>query len=56
MPWLGHSSPAALLYKHAADDRDAEIVRALDATLRLLRGRYTKRPTQGRPIRPANSS
>jgi integrase len=31
---LGHSSPAAaLLYQHAADDRDAEIVRALDAML-----------------------
>jgi integrase len=32
---LGHSSPAAaLLYQHAADDRDAEIARALDAMLR----------------------
>ncbi len=31
---LGHSSPAAaLLYQHAADDRDAEIARALDAML-----------------------
>ncbi len=31
---LGHSSPAAaLLYQHAADDRDADIARALDATL-----------------------
>ena len=31
---LGHSSPAAaLLYQHAADNRDAEIARALDAML-----------------------
>ena len=31
---LGHSSPAAaLLYQHAADHRDAEIARALDAML-----------------------
>ncbi len=31
---LGHSCPAAaLLYQHAADDRDAEIARALDAML-----------------------
>ena len=31
---LGHSSPAAaLLYQHAADDRDAGIARALDAML-----------------------
>ncbi|WP_222273148.1 tyrosine-type recombinase/integrase [Modestobacter marinus] len=31
---LGHASPAAaLLYQHAADDRDAEIARALDAML-----------------------
>ncbi len=31
---LGHSSPAAaLLYQHAADDRDAEIAQALDAML-----------------------
>ncbi len=31
---LGHSSPAAaLLQQHAADDRDAEIARALDAML-----------------------
>ncbi len=31
---LGHSSPAAaLLYQHAADDRDAKIARALDAML-----------------------
>jgi hypothetical protein len=31
---LGHSSPAAaLVYQHAADDRDAEIARALDAML-----------------------
>jgi integrase len=31
---LGHSSPAALLYQHAVEDRDAEIARALDAMLR----------------------
>ncbi|SDY85076.1 Site-specific recombinase XerC [Geodermatophilus africanus] len=31
---LGHSSPAAaLIYQHAADDRDADIARALDAML-----------------------
>ena len=31
---LGRSSPAAaLLYQHAADDRDAGIARALDAML-----------------------
>jgi hypothetical protein len=31
---LGHSSlTAALLYQHAADDRHAEIARALDAML-----------------------
>jgi hypothetical protein len=31
---LGHSSPAAaLVYQHAADDRDAEIAHALDAML-----------------------
>jgi hypothetical protein len=31
---LGHSSPAAaLLYQHAADDRDADIARALDDML-----------------------
>nr|WP_281371667.1 site-specific integrase [Petropleomorpha daqingensis] len=34
---LGHSSPAAaLLYQHAADDRDADIARALDAMLAAL--------------------
>lgn len=31
---LGHSSPAAaLLYQHAADDRNADIARALDVML-----------------------
>ena len=31
---LGHSSPAAaLLYRHSADDRDADIARALNAVL-----------------------
>jgi hypothetical protein len=31
---MGHSSPAAaLIYQHAADDRDSEIARALDAML-----------------------
>jgi integrase len=31
---LGHSSPAAaLIYRHAADERDGEIARALDAML-----------------------
>ena len=35
---LGHSSPAAaLLYQHAADDRDVEIARALDAMLGAAR-------------------
>jgi integrase len=38
---LGHSSPAAaLLYQHAADDRDADIARALDEML----GALTKDP------------
>jgi integrase len=36
---LGHSSPAAaLLYQHAADDRDAAIARALDAMLGAASG------------------
>ena len=36
---LGQSSPAAaLLYQHAADDRDADIARALDATLSAATG------------------
>jgi integrase len=36
---LGHSSPAAaLVYQHGADDRDAEIARALDAMLRARPG------------------
>ena len=36
---LGHSSPAAaLVYQHAADDRDAEIAHALDATLSAAAG------------------
>ncbi|MGY1762401.1 site-specific integrase [Geodermatophilus sp. SYSU D00779] len=36
---LGHSSPAAaLLCQHAADDRDAEIARALDAMLDAASG------------------
>jgi integrase len=36
---LGHSSPAAaLLYQHAADDRDADIARALDAMLGAVGG------------------
>ncbi|HEV7872259.1 MAG TPA: site-specific integrase [Modestobacter sp.] len=36
---LGHSSPAAALaYQHAADDRDGEIARALDATLSAASG------------------
>ena len=30
---LGHSSSAALLYRQAADDREAQIARALDAML-----------------------
>ena len=35
---LGHASPAAaLLYQHAADDRDADIARALDAMLGAVR-------------------
>ncbi len=44
---LGHSSPAAaLLYQHAADDRDADIARALDAML----GAITEAPDDtGRP-------
>jgi hypothetical protein len=31
---MGHSSPAAaLIYQHAADERDGEIARALDVML-----------------------
>ena len=38
---LGHSSPAAaLLYQHAAGNRDADIARALDDML----GTLTKMP------------
>jgi len=34
MRHLGHSTPAAaLIYQHAADERDGEIARALDAML-----------------------
>jgi hypothetical protein len=41
---LGHSSPAAaLLYQHAADDRDAEIARALDAWAQYNTHRTTVR-------------
>lgn len=45
---FGHSSPAAaLVYQHAADDRDAEIARALDAhaaggTVVAIRGAATR--------------
>jgi integrase len=36
---LGHSSPAApLIYRHAADERDGEIARALDAMLAAAPG------------------
>ncbi len=36
---LGHSSPAAaLVYQHAADDRDAEIARAPDTVLEAAAG------------------
>ncbi len=46
---LGHSSPAAaLLYQHAADDRDADIARALDAML----GAITKAPESNGDQRP----
>ncbi len=42
---LGHSSPAAaLLYQHAADDRDADIARALDATLSAASGSVSAAP------------
>ena len=40
---LGHSSPAAaLVYQHAADDRDAEIARALDTMLEAAAGEPDK--------------
>jgi integrase len=42
---LGHSSPAAaLVYQHAADDRDGEIARALDATLSAASGSLSEAP------------
>src|SRR4051812_37225065 len=45
---LGHSSPAAaLLYQHAADDRDADIARALDAMLGAIRGGPERRRPAG---------
>ncbi len=44
---LGHSSPAAaLLYQHAAEDRDAEIARALDAMLGTASGAPADDPEQ----------
>ncbi|SNS38627.1 hypothetical protein SAMN06893096_103485 [Geodermatophilus pulveris] len=47
MPRLGHSSPAGtLLDQHAADDRDAEIARALDAMLRVVRNPPDDDPKQ----------
>ena len=46
---LGHSSPAAaLLYQHAADDRDADIARSLDA----MRGALTEAPDDRTDERP----
>jgi integrase len=46
---LGHSSPAAaLLYQHAAEDRDAEIAQALDGMLEAI----TKAPDDGTDERP----
>ena len=37
---LGHSSPAAaLIYQHAADARDSEIARALDAMIQATSAR-----------------
>jgi hypothetical protein len=42
---LGHTSPAAaLLYQHAADDRDGHIARALDATLNAASGSLSAAP------------
>ncbi len=39
---MGHSSPnAALIYQHAADERDGEIARALDAMLAAPKARNT---------------
>jgi integrase len=44
---LGHSSPAAaLLYQHAADDRDAAIARALDVMLGAASGSSDDDPEQ----------
>ena len=46
---LGHSSPSsALLYQHAAEDRDADIARALDAML----GALTEAPDDRTDERP----
>ncbi len=45
---LGHSSPAAALrYQHAADDRDAEIARALDAMLGATTQRWDGHADEG---------
>jgi integrase len=53
----GHSSPAAtLVHQHAADDRDAEIVRELDATLSAASGLLTAAPAHTKPSRAANRS
>ena len=44
---LGHSSPAAaLLYQHAADDRDADIARALDTLLGAASEASNENPEQ----------
>jgi integrase len=42
---LGHSSPAAaIVYQHAADDRDVEIASALDAILSAASGLLSAAP------------
>ena len=46
---MGHASPAAaLIYQHAADERDSEIARALDAMLAAPKARKTTTSTARR--------
>ena len=47
MRQLGSSPAAALVYQHAADDRDAEIARALDATLSAASGSLSDASDEG---------
>ena len=54
---LGHSSPAAaLVYQHAADDRDGEIARALAATVSAASGSLPEALDARKPSRRASRS